>query len=64
MTYKELAEKIAALTPEQQAQEAIFAEPYDNWAILPVTHLSIVGEDEQLVDEDGDTIEPGQAYLE
>lgn len=65
MTWKELAEKILALTPEQQAQKAVFVEPYDSFSILPISHLSILGGDEDaLEDDDGDMIEPGEAFLE
>jgi hypothetical protein len=64
MTYKELATKIAALTPEQQACTVRFLEPYDSFKIHAPRLELLDGEDgEEIADEDGETIRVGEPYL-
>ncbi len=63
MTYRELAAKIAALTPEQQDQQARFFEPYDNWTAFEIGGLSIV-EGEPMTDENDDEFPIGTVFME
>jgi hypothetical protein len=45
MTFKELAEAIARMTPEQQDQEVIFLQPWDDAMPLYVSGVEIAKED-------------------
>ena len=58
MTFKELAEAIARLTPEQQAQEVYFLEPCDDPSLFSCSLDFATGPlYETDYDEDGESFE-------
>jgi hypothetical protein len=63
MTFRELAVRIAAMTPEQQSRTVKFLEPYDN-AKIHVPGLQFhAANDEPIADEDNVQVNPGEPYL-
>jgi hypothetical protein len=65
VTYKELAEKIATMTTQQQDCTVKFVEPYDSFKIhLASLHIPSEDEQDSIEDEDGEEIAPGEPYLD
>ncbi len=64
MTYRELAARIAAMSPAQQTCTVKFLEPYDSAKIhVPGLRLNASGNGESITDEDGEEIRPDEPYL-
>ena len=63
MTWQELAEEIAKMSPEDRSKPVIFREPYDDAVNFTVTAVTIARE--ELPDENGENpIAEGEYFLE
>jgi len=62
MTWEQLAEKIAQMTPAERQGKVKFVEGYDNFKIWECGVHKMT--EDGITDEDGDRIEGGEWYLE